>query len=121
MTPNSRSCHSTCWGEGLISVKFWICEFSIVTLKANDAVSTKANLRQKIIEIFTRVLRESNPDERWASLIAPLRHGGSRSIQLRGGAGLCPPPPPRVDIVALLSHPWRYCCCGAAWSSTPTP
>src|SRR5690242_18834749 len=23
MTPNSRSCHSSCWGEGLMSVKFW--------------------------------------------------------------------------------------------------
>src|SRR6266849_1594099 len=25
MTPNSRSCHSTCWGEGLTSAKFSAC------------------------------------------------------------------------------------------------
>ena len=36
-TPNSRSCHSTCCGDGLISVEFCACELVALSGKISKA------------------------------------------------------------------------------------
>src|SRR5882724_4150870 len=43
MTPNSRSCHSTCWGEGLTSLKFSARE-NTVDARQRERATTKTEL-----------------------------------------------------------------------------
>src|SRR5215469_6713633 len=62
MTPNSRSCHSTCWGEGLTSTKF--CAHAMDTVEAIISSPTMQwimlRLRKYVDEYFRSASHASN-------------------------------------------------------------
>jgi len=64
--PNSRSCHSTCCGDVLISAKFWVCEDAIP--EAKTSVTTTIRKRDATPFPYARASIQPSPKQIWSSL-----------------------------------------------------